>query len=210
MELGADSVRGNHEDRMLLAYDAIGGSVNSLAPGTISTDPAEREEELKNMESFTHNGEYKDRILARKFNAGQIAWLKQLPVILRVGYIEGMGEVVVVHGGLVPGLKLDKQDPYSVMNMRTIDLKTHVPSDVRVGTWWAKLWNAYQRIQPEKKRTTVIYGHDSHLGLQIEGYSKGLDSSCLKGGQLTALVIESGKKGAKQRLVHVDCQNKEP
>lgn len=68
-----------------------------------------------------------------------------------------------------------------------------------------QLWNHYQaRLEPHQ-RSTVIYGHDSKRGLSINTYSKGLDTGCLKGGQLTALVIEGGRTGAKQTIVQVDC-----
>lgn len=51
---------------------------------------------------------------------------------------------------------------------------------------------------------TVIYGHDSTSSLSIRTYTKGLDTGCVKGGKLTALVIE---EGGKQSLVQVHCQN---
>lgn len=57
---------------------------------------------------------------------------------------------------------------------------------------------------PHPIPTTVIYGHDSKTGLAIRTYTKGLDSGCVKGGKLTALVIENG---GKQSLVHVRCHN---
>ena len=44
----------------------------------------------------------------------------------------------------------------------------------------------------------------------MEKYTKGLDSGCVNGGRLTALVIEAGKKkgsDAKQTLVSVKCRN---
>jgi hypothetical protein len=50
-----------------------------------------------------------------------------------------MGQVVVVHAGLVPGVGLDRQDPSTVMTMRTIDLDTHVPSESSEGLNWAKV-----------------------------------------------------------------------
>lgn len=62
---------------------------------------------------------------------------------------------------------------------------------------------------PEEKRSTILYGHDAKTGLMIKKYSKGLDSDCVKGGKLTALVIEADHHGgpAKQSLVHVKCGN---
>lgn len=63
-------------------------------------------------------------------------------MILRVGRVKGWNagsEVVVVHAGLVPGVGLDRQDPFQVMNMRTIDLDTRVPSEMRNGEPWEKV-----------------------------------------------------------------------
>lgn len=51
---------------------------------------------------------------------------------------------------------------------------------------------------------TVIYGHDSKTGLAISDYTKGLDSGCVKGEKLTALVIEAG---GKQSLVQEKCRD---
>jgi hypothetical protein len=56
---------------------------------------------------------------------------------------------------------------------------------------------------PHSQTTTVIYGHDAKTGLKIRTYTKGLDSGCVKGGKLTALVIEDG---GKQSLVQVNCK----
>ena len=52
---------------------------------------------------------------------------------------------------------------------------------------------------------TVIYGHNSKRGLQKENYSLGIDTGCLKGGKLTAVVIESGRSDFTHRLIQVDC-----
>jgi hypothetical protein len=52
--------------------------------------------------------------------------------------------------------------------------------------------------------TTVIYGHDSKRGLQIKQWTKGLDSGCVKGGRLSALVLSDG---GKQDLVQVKCRD---
>jgi predicted phosphodiesterase len=229
MELGATAVRGNHEDRILLAHTRLNSKEIQLDFDPLTDASNGLEEKLADTEIFSHQGEYKDRVLAKQLSHKHIEWLKKCPVILRVGEVEGMGQVLVVHAGLVPGINLNAQDPYFVMNMRTIDLKTHIPSDSREGTEWTKvsscytdtlsvhlytnafqLWNHYQaRLEP-RQRSTVIYGHDSKRGLSINIYSKGLDTACLRGGQLTALVIEAGLSGVKQTIVQVDCADGRP
>ncbi|KAK5311473.1 hypothetical protein LTR70_008764 [Exophiala xenobiotica] len=129
------------------------------------------------------------------------------------------GEVVAVHGGLVPGIKLQDQDPMSVMNMRVIDLKTHMPSQQHAhegSVPWAQFWNKYEKLIPAQrtffgfvkpkpaiKHTTVVYGHDSKRGLQIDTYTKGLDTGCVNGTKLTAWVVGDM---AKEEIVQVQCK----
>ena len=110
-ELGASSVRGNHEDRILLQREDIETTNETAAT------------ESKDNSDFFSSKELDERSLARSFSKEQIDWLDSLPVILKVGQIPKMGQVVVVHGGLVPGVDLEKQDPSIVMTMRSIDKK---------------------------------------------------------------------------------------
>ena len=49
---------------------------------------------------------------------------------------------------------------------------------------------------------TVIYGHDAAKSLNIRKYTKGLDSGCVYGRKLSALVIEDG---GKNEVVQVKC-----
>jgi hypothetical protein len=91
-------------------------------------------------ESYSSSREARERALARSFSDEQAEWLSSCPVILDLGSVPGMGPVVVVHAGLVPDVELEKQDPSSVMTMRTIDLETHVPSPKKKGMNWAKVW----------------------------------------------------------------------
>ncbi|KAI9795853.1 MAG: hypothetical protein M1833_006802 [Piccolia ochrophora] len=204
LEKGASCVRGNHEDRMILSHtDATSKQVVLPGPGE---DPDSTHDDLEE-ESFSH-GDYRDRALADTLTPKHIDFLKSCPVILNVGYLEGMGDVVVVHGGLVPGVELDRQDSFNVMNMRTIDVATHVPSEDSKGVPWAKLWNHYQtRVSKSSNRSTVIYGHDAKRGRDIQPYSKGLDSGCVRGGKLTALIISGGRHDkVAQTLVDVECE----
>ncbi|KAE8152023.1 hypothetical protein BDV25DRAFT_128318 [Aspergillus avenaceus] len=198
-EYSASCVRGNHEDRVLnLRHNMI--SANTLVDSSLDDE---------NL----HRGQYtKERKLAREMSDEQADWLDTCPVVLNVGQVKGIGQVAVAHAGLSPSVDLDRQDPYSVMNMLTVDLKTHVPSASRKGTKWTKLFNKHQELlysslhntveDPESMLTTVIYGHDPKSGLSLKTYTKGLDTGCIKGGKLTALVVEDG---GKQKTVQVKC-----
>jgi hypothetical protein len=57
---------------------------------------------------------------------------------------------------------------------------------------------------PRSELMTIIYGHDAKTSLKIRKYAKGLDSGCVKGGKLTALVIEDD---GTQKVVQVKCRN---
>ncbi|KAJ5948822.1 Molybdenum cofactor biosynthesis MoeB [Penicillium verhagenii] len=199
-EHSASCVRGNHEDRVLL-----------LRREVVSANAMTEAEEVQSQ-IFSEKG-LKERALARLLTDEQAQWLETCPVILDVGYVQGMGQVAVVHAGLVPGVDLEKQDPSTVMTMRTIDLDTHVPSASHDGLNWAKLFDKHQSILSKSIKhsigedrnsqpTTVIYGHDAKKSLNIRTYTKGLDTGCVKGGKLTAMVISNG---GKQKLVQVKC-----
>jgi len=136
MKLGATGVRGNHEDRTILTYTnmiAAGLEVEELGMNETAAEDA-----VDSAEMDAASGSYKDRKLVKVLGKKRINWLKSCPVILRVGYLEGMGNLVVVHAGLVPGVKMEKQNPESVMNMRTID-KHGRPSSDHDGQAWRKV-----------------------------------------------------------------------
>lgn len=73
----------------------------------------------------------------------------------------------------------------------------------------AKVWNKYQTFLPKKERSTVVYGHDSRRGLQLGKYTKGLDTGCVRGGKLTALILTSGNN-KKSKTISVDCKDHRP
>lgn len=212
IEQNASCVRGNHEDRILLAHRDIKAHRTSL-PGpdenAESDPPKPGVSELDNLdeESFSH-GDYVDRQFAKSLTPEQASYLASCPLILNISNIPSIRHAVVAHAGLVAGVALENQDPMGVMNMRTIDLKTHVPSRSHSGTPWYKLWNKHQSILRADDRSVVIYAHDAKSGLQMNQYSKGIDTGCAGGGKLTALVmtIEDQEKVGDE-LVSVQCKD---
>jgi Calcineurin-like phosphoesterase len=216
-EMGASCVRGNHEDRILLIAQDLNSTLLHLK------NPASNGVDNLDEQSFSLR-DSPDRALAASLSAEQISYLETCPVILRVGFMKHLaGDLVVVHAGLVPGVSLDRQDPTAVMSMRSIDLHTHVPSkhaNSKGSVHWIDLWNKYQKSLPaqwslfpsndpdaqkaKESHTTVIYGHDAKKGLQLKQYSKGIDTDCVRGGKLTALVLSDG---GDEQIVQVKCKD---
>ena len=52
------------------------------------------------------------------------------------------------------------------------------------GKPWARVWSSF----PGQSKHAV-FGHDTRAGLQLEKWATGLDSGCVTGGELTALVV---------------------
>ena len=153
MSAKASCVRGNHEDRILLAYrdmysHRLTEEQKEIQKSKTPTPPApgmpenmrQNDDEVPNLvdESFEH-GSAVDRELAERMTKEQMDWTAKCPVILDIGQINGLGHIHVVHAGLIPGVRLEKQDPMGVMHMRTIDLDTHVPSSSAQGMPWFKV-----------------------------------------------------------------------
>lgn len=106
--LKASGVRGIHEDRVLLAR----GDMNSSVPEQDSFDNLERQ--------HLSRGDYDDAIVAEALAPEDVEYLRSFPVILELGFIPTLQNAFVAHAGLVPGLDLEKQDPWPAMHMRSV------------------------------------------------------------------------------------------
>ncbi|TIC91503.1 Bis(5'-nucleosyl)-tetraphosphatase, symmetrical [Colletotrichum higginsianum] len=125
MDLGASAVRGNNEDRVLAAHRLISIGRVSGVSGVEGRPPFE--DDSTHLPRDIPYAVSSDFLAATQLSDAQVAWLSSLPLIIRAGPLKGAasppwnaGSVVVVHGGLVPSLPLEKQDPWAVMNMRSI------------------------------------------------------------------------------------------
>lgn len=70
---------------------------------------------------------------------------------------------------------------------------------------WYKLWDT----QEGDRNITVLYGHDAKRGLNLRKYTKGLDSGCCKGHQLSGLIMQwdTSQHDFSEHLVQVDCSS---
>ncbi|THH33202.1 hypothetical protein EUX98_g989 [Antrodiella citrinella] len=103
------------------------------------------------------------------------------------------------------------KDPWVVLNMRGVKKNGKITRKNDKGTPWSKLWNGQMKqcsglpssevhsadndTEFPCEPSTVIYGHAATRGLDIKRYSMGLDTGCLYGQRLTALVVSRGKGG---------------
>jgi len=89
--------------------------------------------------------------------------------------------VRVVHAGLVPGVPFEKQDPWLLTHIRSIDANGK-PSEK-----WGTLWGSLYNEEPH-----IVFGHNARQRPQIHPHATGLDTACVYGGALTAMVLSEG------------------
>jgi diadenosine tetraphosphatase ApaH/serine/threonine PP2A family protein phosphatase len=114
--------------------------------------------------------------VAESLNDADWAWLAALPLYLELPEID----TLVVHAGVVPGKPLSKQHPDDLMSMRTLRPEGTASPRLEDGTLWAP-----QYVGPPR----VVFGHDAISGLQRERFATGIDTGCVYGRELTALVL---------------------
>jgi hypothetical protein len=116
------------------------------------------------------------------------AYLTALPLWLRLPEFDA----VVVHAGLIPGIALEAQPRNCMLNLRSITDEGLPSTKVRDGSAWASLWRGPGH---------VIFGHDAVRGLQQYELATGLDTGCVYGRKLTALILP------ERRLVSVPARS---
>jgi hypothetical protein len=125
--------------------------------------------------------------VAATLDADDWTWLEARPVWLGLDGGDdprpGPRSYLVVHGGLVPGVPLEAQERHYLMNLRSITTDG-LPTQKLEGSPWASLW---------KGPPHVVFGHDAVRGLQRHRWATGLDTGCVYGGALTALVLPKGE-----------------
>lgn len=93
----------------------------------------------------------------------------------------------VVHAGVLPGLPFELQKPSTLMSIRTVR-KSGRPSDKGGSILWGSRY-----VGPPH----IFFGHHAAPGLQMHSWCTGLDTGCVYGGRLTAMVLNEGQKVPK-------------
>jgi hypothetical protein len=222
IKLGASGVRGNHDNAVLDAAAEVAANgrdfelfKNLAATETMSenTTPPECPEKTGPAANIKLRHGPTSYNTAAQLSAHQIEWLAGLPLILRIQLPQDIpsslgNNLVVAHAGLVPCVPLEEQDPHAVLHMRSLTRKSGeedelTPDESFGEEGWAAVWDRWQ--EKLTSRTTVVFGHDAKRRLQLGKYTIGLDTACLYGHQLSALVISVTDAGIEHQIVQVDC-----
>lgn len=151
-EIGALSVRGNHEEKLLAARQA------------------RRAGRAKPKLGASHAA------LVEQLDEEEWAQLEALPLRLE---LEPLG-LWVVHAGVVPGVAWEAQDPWILTHIRSLD------DDGTPSARWGRPWGASYR------GPHIVFGHNAQRAPQLHVDATGIDTACVYGGELTALVLLDG------------------
>jgi hypothetical protein len=183
-EMGAESVMGNHEDKCVQWFH--------------------REELRKSSGRINRMSVHPDRLVEwGRLSRDDLDWMESLPVVIQLP--EGWW---VVHAGFEAG-PMGDQRPDKMMRVCHLDPSTgrmKSPDrnmDQRPGTVpWTDMWP-----HPE----SVVYGHSVHVdGPRVDWPSLGvacvgIDTGCVFGGPLTAMILDGGRVDFAQvrpKVVH--------
>lgn len=172
MDISAESVMGNHDNKLLRRWNHIDRARNNpkyINPMRPSEDQERTISQLGELER---------------------GWLASLPYHIFLPEYN----TVVCHAGMTPGIPLERQKAETLMMLRFID----DDSGKMVGMvmpgykqpenshYWAERWNGDH---------DVIFGHnvvsfdDIAIWRNDGGRAIGIDTGCVFGGRLTALVL---------------------
>ena len=90
----------------------------------------------------------------------------------------------VVHAGVIPGTPPSRTPPEALLKMRTIDARGDWSDEPDAGA----LWGTRYEGPPH-----VVFGHHARPEPQLHAWATGLDTGCVYGGKLTALVLDEGE-----------------
>jgi len=137
------------------------------------------------------SGKPEHRQVVETLSEEDLAYLQALPLYLDLGpEAPGDAPTFVVHAGAVPGIPIPQQDREHLLTLRSIR-DDGLPTKKLKGKPWASLWQGPERL---------VFGHDAMRGLQQYPFAVGLDTGCVYGGALTALILP------ERRLVSVRAE----
>jgi hypothetical protein len=197
---GWTSILGNHDERAVRWHKHV--SRQTMDPKY--RNPMRPDEEL----AAEWNG----------LNAEDVAFLNAMPPYLRVSGV-GSKDWLAVHGGLLPGIRLEQQKVSEIIRCRWIDSggkhqgmvggSPEMPAGAR--PWMDAFDGGYNAFDPGYH---VVCGHAVHSleTPRVDRAENGfevwsIDTGCVFGGRLTALVLDPARPDDRE-VVQVQARRK--
>lgn len=131
--------------------------------------------EEKHLLSSSHHPETREKLAAEHY-----AYFEKLPTFIRLPQFGA----VVVHAGVMPNVAIESQDPYHLLHAQCVrppEKKSYWPSKApSTHTFWTNHWRGPER---------VIFGHTVLDAPLVTEHAVGIDTGCVFGGPLTAVVL---------------------
>lgn len=184
-------------DRLILLGDLIDRGPDSVAvvrkAREMGLESVMGNHEYKFLKWYRSNGKnYDSQEYYANLSDEDVNYIAQMPTSIKIG------DTIIVHAGLRPGIPLEKQSKDDLMYLRYIDsnqkfvsLKkiSKIGKELAEAHFWTEFWTG-----PE----SIVYGHNvssMETPLIEEIYPGttcyGLDTGCCFGGKLTALILET-------------------
>jgi diadenosine tetraphosphatase ApaH/serine/threonine PP2A family protein phosphatase len=116
----------------------------------------------------------------RVLDDAHLEWFARLPLFIRVPE----ANAVLVHAGVLPGVAIESQLPHTLLHAQCVrppETKSYWPSKAPpTHTFWANHWKGPERI---------VFGHTVLDRPLVSEWAVGIDTGCVHGGALTALVL---------------------
>jgi len=125
-------------------------------------------------------------------------FLKALPYFMRVK------NLTILHGGILPGMRLDKLD---TAQKKEITLIRYLDKKMQPVSWsdkqnqycfWSEVYDGSEGF--------IVAGHHPFPEPKIEKYAIDIDTGCVYGGKLTAAVFKMDKNGVDTKGVTLISQ----
>ncbi|SFV75745.1 serine/threonine protein phosphatase [hydrothermal vent metagenome] len=124
-----------------------------------------------------------EKKILKQMRKKHLHYLEKLPVFLK------FGDITIVHGGLENGMKLHKLSSkmiQKILRLRYVDENGHFITKIgkaKKRRFWADVYDGSEGF--------VIHGHRWSKTVHIHEHAIGIDTGCVYGHKLTALVLSS-------------------
>lgn len=186
----------------LLGHVGFGAGDRLVSVGDLvvrGPDPAGTIDLLRKLDARVVRGNHEDRLLRYRQMPPSIAphlgsLQREVVRVLRRRHWEFLASLPlwldlpehglrVVHAGVDPTLPIERQSPRTLMYVRSLNVGG-APEERRGSILWGERY-----VGPPH----LVFGHNALERPQIHRHATGVDTGCVYGGRLTAMVLRAGE-----------------